>query len=139
MLSVKKLVPHATLPTQGSEYAAGYDIYSIDTIEIPAGKWKPIPTGIAISIPEGTYARIAPRSGLALKHGINTHAGVIDYDYRGEIIVILMNHSDQPFVINPQDRIAQLILEKYEKATVKEVDVLPTTQRGDHGFGSTGN
>ena len=137
-LLVKKLVPSAILPSSGSEFAAGYDLYSCDTVEIPSSEWRMIKTGIAISIPKGTYARIAPRSGLAAKNGINVHAGVVDYDYRGEVCVILMNHGKIPFKVNPGDRIAQIILEKYEKVEIREMSELTDTSRGIGGFGSTG-
>ena len=95
-------------------------------------------TGISVAIPEGCYGRIAPRSGLAVKRFIDVGAGVIDADYRGEIGVVLFNHSDEDFVVKPGDRIAQLILEKIETPTVKEAEELPDTKRGTDGFGSTG-
>jgi dUTP pyrophosphatase len=97
-----------------------------------------VPTDLSIACPENTYARIAPRSGLALKHGIDTGAGVIDADYRGPVGVILFNFGDEEFVINPGDRIAQLILEQIVMADVVEVQELSQTVRGSGGFGSTG-
>lgn len=95
-------------------------------------------TDIAIAVPAGTYGRVAPRSGLALKHGIDTGAGVIDEDYRGNVGVILFNHSDVEFTVAAGDRIAQLILEKIETPPIQCVEDLDDTARGAGGFGSTG-
>ena len=95
-------------------------------------------TGLAISFPAGLYARIAPRSGLALKKFIDVGAGVVDHDYRGEVGVVLFNHGDQDFEVNMGDRIAQLILEKIDTPPVEEVQGLGDTVRGVGGFGSTG-
>ena len=99
-----------------------------------------VPTGLYIALPEGTEAQIRPRSGLAAKHGItvlNT-PGTIDADYRGEIKVILVNLSNEPFIINPGERIAQMVVARYEKVEWDIVDELDTTERGTGGFGSTG-
>jgi len=93
---------------------------------------------ISIAVPEGTYGRVAPRSGLASKHSIDTGAGVIDADYRGPVMVLLYNFSDDDFTVNPGDRIAQLILEEVRMAPILEVDDLEATARGAGGFGSTG-
>ncbi len=93
---------------------------------------------MAIAIPENTYARIAPRSGLAVKKFIDTGAGVVDYDYRGEVGVVLFNHSDENFEIKVGDRIAQLILERICMAECVETEELFDTDRGSGGFGSTG-
>src|SRR5437588_6061401 len=105
---------------------------------IPPNERMAISTGIAIATPPGTYARIAPRSGLAAKHSIEIGAGVIDQDYRGEIKVILINHSKYPYQVRPGDRIAQLILEKILLATPRKTEALDETTRGNRGFGSTG-
>ena len=106
---------------------------------VPARGKACIQTGIAMAIPEGNYGRIAPRSGLAAKHFIDVGAGVIDADYRGEVKVLLFNHGEDDFVIQPADRIAQLIIEKYTPSEIVEVDgKLDDTLRGDGGFGSTG-
>ena len=99
-----------------------------------------VPTGLYIALPEGTEAQIRPRSGLAAKHGVtvlNT-PGTIDADYRGEIKVILVNLSDEPFTINPGERIAQMVVARYEKVEWNEVESLDETERGTGGFGSTG-
>lgn len=137
-LSVKRLSENAVLPTRGSEFAAGYDLASAHDAEVPARGRLLVKTDLAIAIPPGTYGRVAPRSGLAVKHGIGVGAGVIDYDYRGNVGVVLFNHSDTNFVIQRGDRIAQLVLEQIAMTEVQEVDELPETTRGTDGFGSTG-
>ncbi|EEQ86404.2 dUTP pyrophosphatase [Blastomyces dermatitidis ER-3] len=137
-LLVKKLVPTARVPTRGSAFAAGYDLYCAKPIVIPAKGKDLVNTGLAIAVPEGTYGRIAPRSGLASKHFIDTGAGVIDADYRGEVKVLLFNFSDTDFTINEGDRIAQLVLERIYTPEVVEVEQLEESVRGAGGFGSTG-
>ncbi len=130
------------LPKYMSGGAAGMDIFAnvhIDTI-IEKGEIKLIPTGIKISLPEGYEAQIRPRSGLALKNGItmvNT-PGTIDSDYRGEIGVIIINHGDKDFLIKRGDRIAQMVINKYERVEWTETDTLDETERAEGGFGHTG-
>lgn len=137
-MRVKKLHPDAVIPIRATEGSVGYDLCSLDKITIAGhGTRACIPTGISLVIPNGCYGRIAPRSGLAFKFGINVGAGVIDPDYRGEIKVILFNHGENDFVINQGDKIAQLILEKVETPEVIEVESLDETERGENGFGST--
>ncbi|KAG8097750.1 hypothetical protein GUJ93_ZPchr0013g33763 [Zizania palustris] len=138
LLKVKRLSENAVLPSRGSALAAGYDLSSAAEAVVPARGKTMVPTDLSISIPEGTYARIAPRSGLALKHSIDVGAGVIDADYRGPVGVILFNHSDVDFVVKPGDRIAQMIIELIVTPEVAEVDDLDATVRGEGGFGSTG-
>ncbi|KAG6557628.1 hypothetical protein Mapa_000909 [Marchantia paleacea] len=137
-LRVKKLVPEAILPSRGSALAAGYDLSSAYDAIVPARGKALIKTGLSVAIPEGTYGRVAPRSGLAWKHSIDVGAGVIDADYRGPLGVILFNHSDVEFSIKAGDRIAQLILECIVTPEVLELDDLDETVRGEGGFGSTG-
>ena len=140
-LNVTKLNPSAILPTRATPGAVGYDLYSIDSYVVLPGRRVVVATGVTIQLPPGTYGRIAPRSGLAVKHGLDTLAGVIDPDYTGEIKVVLQNLDvNQPFVIRPGYRIAQLILEQCVTPDVVEIaaPVVPATQRGDAGFGSTG-
>jgi len=139
-LNVLKISPVAHLPVRSSTGAAGYDLFSIDNYVVLPGHRVVVSTGISIQLPPGTYGRIAPRSGLAVKHGLDTLAGVIDPDYQGEIKVVLQNlDSQQPFVIRPGYRIAQLILENFTVAEVVEMDAPhPETERGVAGFGSTG-
>jgi dUTP pyrophosphatase len=137
-LQIKLVHPDARVPNRGSLGAAGYDVTSVKDIIIPPGQRSIVPTGLHIAVPHGTYGRIAPRSGLAAKHGIDVLAGVIDEDYRGEVGVILVNHGSDPFVIGIGDRIAQLILEKIDVPIVVCVKDLDATDRGGGGFGSTG-
>ncbi|KAJ8613740.1 hypothetical protein MRB53_036882 [Persea americana] len=142
MLQIKRLTPNARLPTRGSALAAGYDIYASEEAVIPAHGRGLVATGIAMAVPVGTYGRVAPRSGLAVKHGISTGAGVIDADYRGEVKVVLFNHSDAPFSVAVGDRVAQLVLEVIVNPEVCDVEAagveLGETVRGAGGFGSTG-
>lgn len=99
-----------------------------------------IPTGLFIALPDGTEAQVRPRSGLAAKFGISVlnAPGTIDADYRGEVKVILVNLSNEPFVVNPGERVAQMVVARYEKVDWDEVEVLDDTERGEGGFGSTG-
>ena len=112
--------------------------HSSTNVIVPAKGRVIVPTGLAIAAPPGTYARVAPRSGLAVKHFIDTGAGVVDEDYRGEVGVILFNHGDADFVVAPGDRVAQLILERIVTPAVEEVEDLDATVRGDGRYGSTG-
>ncbi|CCE85200.1 Piso0_004782 [Millerozyma farinosa CBS 7064] len=132
---------NAILPTKGSELAAGYDLYSSEDALIPAQGQGLVSTDISVVVPIGTYGRVAPRSGLAVKHGISTGAGVIDADYRGEVKIVLFNHSKKDFEIKKGDRIAQLVLERIVNASIKEIgaEELDQTTRGEGGFGSTGS
>eukprot|EP00887_Chlorella_sp_A99_P006702 scaffold3.g6702.t1 len=138
LLRVKRLTEAATLPRRGSAGAAGYDLASSEDTVIPARGKGVVKTGLSIAIPHGTYARVAPRSGLAVKNFIDTGAGVVDEDYRGEVGVVLFNHSDADFVVKRGDRVAQLILERILTPQVVEVESLDATERGAGGYGSTG-
>uniref|UniRef100_A0A1B6CLU9 Deoxyuridine 5'-triphosphate nucleotidohydrolase n=1 Tax=Clastoptera arizonana TaxID=38151 RepID=A0A1B6CLU9_9HEMI len=138
LLRFKKLSNKAFAPSKGSEYAAGFDLKSAGAHVIPPHGKGLVLTDIQIALPEGCYGRIAPRSGLAWKNHIDVGAGVIDRDYRGNVGVVLFNHSPDPFCVQPGDRIAQLILEKIIYTDVEEVDKLDDTERGHGGFGSTG-
>lgn len=133
---------NAKIPFYGSTQAAGADICACLDLDfiLKAGEWALIPTGIAIELPCGYEAQIRPRSGLAAKFGItvlNT-PGTIDSDYRGEIKVILINHSKNDFIIHNGDRIAQMVIAKHEVASFELVNELNNSDRGDGGFGSTG-
>jgi len=143
---IKKLQETATIPTRATDLDAGYDLYSIEDGTIPAGERKVVGTGIAIAIPESRnvfapsyYGRVAPRSGLAVKKGIDVLAGVIDAGYRGEVGAVLQNLSNEDFFYKKGDRIAQLILEQCNSIGWVELDELEDSQRSDGGFGSTGN
>ena len=139
---IKKLNPDAVIPTYGSQYAAGADLYAcIDVnISFQPGETKFIPTGLAMEIPVGYAGLIYARSGLACKKGLApaNKVGVIDADYRGEIMVALHNHSKEPVTIEPKERIAQLVITPYLTAVFEEADELNYTVRGEGGFGSTG-
>ncbi|GAA6008911.1 hypothetical protein JCM11491_003832 [Sporobolomyces phaffii] len=128
----------ARIPTRGSALAAGYDLYSSQDQTVPARGQALVGTDISIAIPAGTYGRVAPRSGLGVKHSITTGAGVIDADYRGKVGVLLFNLGDKDFEVKEGDRIAQLILEKIVTPEPQEVPSLDETERGAGGFGSTG-
>lgn len=130
---------NSQIPTKGSQYSAGYDLYSCCNVLIYPQERALVKTGIVLEIPDGYYGRIAPRSGLALKNGIDVMAGVIDSDYRGEIGVILYNTDKTvPFHIKIGDRIAQLIIEKYYNFDLEKAEDLNSSDRGSGGFGSTG-
>ena len=138
----KKLSENAVVPSYGTAYSAGADLYSAmqEDVIIAPETTKVIKTGIAIEIPEGLVGLIYARSGMACKKGLApaNKVGVIDSDYRGEIIVALYNHSDSSVTVASGDRIAQLVLTPYIKADFEEADELDDTVRGDGGFGSTG-
>jgi len=137
-LSVKLLDPDSKLPTRESEHAAGLDLSSVDSVRIEPWSKAAVRTGIAVALPRGTYGRIAPRSGLAAKHSIMINAGVVDPDYRGELLVLMHNLSHTPFVIESGDRIAQLVLERVSYPNANQCKYLPKTERGNKGLGSTG-
>ena len=138
----KKLNESAKVPSYGSVSAAGADIYALLDSEavIDPGETLFVHTGIAIEIPEGYVGLICARSGLSTKHGLApaNKVGVIDSDYRGEIVVALYNHKDTPYTVTPFERIAQLVIVPYLAAEFEEVDDLNDTSRGIGGFGSTG-
>jgi len=139
-IKVKKLSNLAQIPAYQTEEAAGFDLHSIDDIVIKPSERKLIATGLAFDIPAGYEIQIRPRSGLAYKHGItvlNT-PGTIDSDYRGEIKVLLINHSNENFEIKVGERIAQAVIKEVIQAKFEEVEVLSETVRGEKGFGSTG-
>ena len=133
--------PYPT-PAYATEQSAGMDLKAAVQEPITLGPLERalIPTGLYIALPDGTEAQIRPRSGLAAKHGISVlnAPGTVDADYRGEIKVILVNLSNEPFVVNPGERIAQMVVARYEKVEWDEVEVLDETERGEGGFGSTG-
>ncbi len=138
-LLFKRLLDHnLPVPTRGSEYAAGLDLRAAHDSSIPPGERKLIKTGFAVMLPPGHYGRIAPRSGLAYKNGIDVLAGVIDIDYRGDVGVILLNTSDNIFTVEVGDKIAQLIVSACAYPVSVVVSELPETGRGPGGFGSTG-
>lgn len=130
------------LPAYATLASAGMDVRAkLETsVVLQPGEWKLIPTGLFTALPPGTELQVRPRSGLAFKHGVTVlnAPGTIDADYRGEIGVLLINHGAAPFVIENGERIAQLVLARYERIEWTETENLPDTQRGSGGFGSTG-
>ena len=137
---VQKTCNYSITPRRSTDGAAGYDLFSIeDTLIYSGGGQAVISVGVRIQVPDGTYGRIAPRSGLAAKHSIDVMAGVIDRDYQGDVKVILINHGQTDFLVSKGDRIAQLIVEKIEMPEIVHVcDFDEKTLRGEGGFGSTG-
>jgi len=136
---IKKLKESATIPTRATDTDAGYDLYADQQGLIPAGERAIVGTNIAIAIPPGYYGRVAPRSGLAVKKGIDVLAGVVDSGYRGEVGVVLQNLSKEDFLFKKGDRVAQLIIEQCFSVGWVELDELEESIRSDGGFGSTGN
>jgi len=132
--------PDELLPTRGNPGDAGYDLRSNTEIEVEPGQRAFIPTGVRIALPAGYVGLVHPRSGLAAKNGITVlnAPGTVDAGYRGEILVTLINHSDESFSVKRFDRIAQIVFQKFEEANFLRVSELPNSQRGDQGFGSTG-
>ena len=137
-LRFHKLSDHAFTPQRCSAFAAGLDIRSAYDYVIPARGKQLVSTQLSFEMPTGSYGRLAPRSGLAAKHFIDVGAGVIDADYRGEVCVVLFNHSDSDYNVCRGDRIAQLICERIYYPELEEVHNLSNTHRGIKGFGSTG-
>ncbi|MCK9304788.1 MAG: dUTP diphosphatase [Bacteroidales bacterium] len=130
------------LPQYATEHSAGLDLRAAipEPVTLSPLERAMVPTGIFIELPSGYEAQVRPRSGLAAKHGISivNTPGTIDSDYRGEIKVILVNLSSQPFILNPGERIAQMVIARYERISWREADKLSETERGEGGFGSTG-
>lgn len=139
-VKIKRMYADAMLPMQANPGDAGMDLYSIETVEIPAGGSKLIKTGIQIELPKGTEAQIRPRSGLALKHSITVlnSPGTIDEGYRGEIGVILINHGQDTFLVEKSMRIAQMVIQFVPTIQLLEVNELSQTVRGTSGFGASG-
>lgn len=141
-IKVKKLKPGATVPTMGSKFAAGADLYSAEDadIVIEPSETKFIGTGLAMEIPEGYVGLVYARSGLACKRGLApaNKVGVVDSDYRGEIKVALHNHGKEAQTVEKGERIAQMVIAPYLSVNYEEADELSETERGEGGFGSTG-
>lgn len=139
-IRIKKLCREAICPSRGTQSAAGYDLASCEFCEVPAHGRALIHTGIGVEIPDGFHIEIRPRSGLALRHGItvlNT-PGTIDSDYRGELMIILFNTTDENFSVHPGDRIAQAVVMRHSDAEWIETEAFSESDRGEKGFGSTG-
>lgn len=133
---------HHVLPEYATEQSAGLDLRANleAPVELRPGERRLVPTGLFMALPQGVEAQVRPRSGLALKHGVTVlnSPGTIDADYRGEVCVILINLSDEPFLIADGERIAQLVIARHEQAEWEPVEVLPETKRGSGGFGHSG-
>jgi deoxyuridine 5'-triphosphate nucleotidohydrolase len=138
IIHFKRLDPRATLPTRGSSSSAGLDLYSIEDITIEPRKRIVARTGLAVAVPVGFYGRVAPRSGLAVKNGLDVLAGVIDSDYRGEVCCALLNTGDEAINLPPGSRLCQLIIEQIITPAPEWANELDETARGAGGFGSTG-
>ncbi len=139
-IAIKKLHPDAHIPAYQSHEAAGFDLHSVEDHEISPGQRALVKTGLAMALEPGYELQIRPRSGLAFKHGItvlNT-PGTVDSDYRGEVMVLLINHGSESFMIKKGERIAQGVVQAVIQASFAEVDDLNETARGAGGFGSTG-
>jgi dUTP pyrophosphatase len=144
---IRLIHPAATLPTRATPSSAGYDLYASETTTIPGSIVLPggaveigrgvVPTGLAFAIPSGLYGRVAPRSGLALRAGVDVGAGVVDPDYRDELLVLLFNFGAKPFDAKVGDRIAQIIFERIAAPEIAVTETLDATDRAG-GFGSTG-
>ncbi|MBP7347352.1 MAG: dUTP diphosphatase [Butyrivibrio sp.] len=141
-IRIKKLTQTAQIPMRGSEYAAGYDLYADiqENVCVAPHTSVKIPTGLALEIPEGYFGAVYARSGLACKESLRPAncVGVIDADYRGPVMVVLHNDSEQAREITPGERVAQLVIMPFLPVLFKEVDDLTQTIRGEDGFGSTG-
>lgn len=137
-LEFQRLDPQAVLPTRGSSAAAGLDLYSIEAVRLEPGQRVVARTGLAVAIPKGFYGRVAPRSGLATKNGLDVLAGVIDADYRGEIGCLIYNAGSEPIELPALSKICQLIIEKIITPRAVWTEELGDTERGAGGFGSTG-
>jgi dUTP pyrophosphatase len=141
-LAVRRLDPAATLPTRAHDGDAGLDLYAGESATVWAGQRASVGTGIALEIPRGHAGLVLPRSGLAARHGIAlvNAPGLIDAGYRGEVRILLLNtDAEEHFEISPGDRIAQLLLVPFAGAEPVEVEELATSERGEGGFGSSGN
>jgi dUTP diphosphatase len=140
-LRFRRLVPAATPPSRAHEGDAGYDLHAAEPVTLGPGERAVVGTGIAVAIPDGHAGLVLPRSGLAFKHGIAlvNAPGLIDSGYRGELRVLLLNTDrENPFEVEPGDRIAQLVVVRVEAPELEELEVLEESARGDGGFGSTG-
>ena len=137
-LLCKLLSEHGRAPVRATSGAAGYDLFSAEDVVLPARSRRMVRTDVAVGIPLGWYGRIAPRSGMAVKHHVEPGAGVIDSDYLGPVGMLLINNALTDYAIAKGDRCAQLILERCLMTNCEVVDELEPTARGEKGFGSTG-
>jgi len=134
---IKKTHPEATVPTQAAEGDAGYDLYSLEEVALAPLARAVVKTGVSLAIPVGFYGRVAPRSGLAVKKGLDVLAGVVDSGYRGDVGVVLINLSSEEIILEKKSKIAQLIIEQCHDADWIETDDLSASERGEDGYGSS--
>ena len=139
-MKIKRLTNNAIIPTYGIKHSAGLDLYAVENISILDGDCAKIKTGISVEIPNGYFGAVFARSGLSTKQGLRPAncVGVVDSDYRGEVIVPLYNDSSETRTVCAGDRVAQMVIIPYAKVELEEVDELDNTERGTGGFGSTG-
>lgn len=137
-LKINKLEEDAMIPSKANKSDAGYDLYAIEDVNIPSRGRALVRTGISMAIPENHVGLIWPRSGLAVKAGIDTLAGVIDSGYRGEVCIVLQNHTNHDYHIKKNDRAAQIIIQQLPIIKLELVEDLHKSDRGDGGFGSSG-
>ena len=138
ILKIKKLHKDAKMPSYAHHDDAGFDLYAVENTTVKVGKRVAVPTGIAMEIPEGFVGLVWDKSGLAVKHGINTIAGVVDSSYRGEVVVALVNNGETDYTFEKGHKVAQMIIQRKETMEFVEVEELSGTLRGAGGFGSTG-
>jgi dUTP pyrophosphatase len=139
-IPTQRIDPGLPLPAHAHPGDAGVDLYARISVVLEPEAWAMVPTGVAVAIPIGHVGLVAPRSGLAARHGIGVvnGPGVVDAGYRGEINVLLINHGSEPFTVERGERIAQLVVVPFVSPDLREVDELPDSSRGTGGFGSTG-
>ena len=139
-IPVRRLDPELPLPRRAHPGDAGVDLYAREDTKLESGEWAAIPTGLAVAIPIGYVGLVAPRSGLAARHGLSVvnGPGVVDSGYRGEVKVLLINHGDSSVLLERGERIAQLVVTPVSAVEFEAVDELPASVRGDAGFGSSG-
>lgn len=137
MIEFSKINQAALIPVRQTEGSAGFDLHAVEPISIWPGEWEKIKTGISVNVPVGCVGLIRPRSSLAARHGLDVLAGVIDSDYRGEVIVVLINLGSERYDVQIGDRVAQLVVTPIITESI-EVAWLDDTARGANGFGSTG-
>ncbi len=138
ILKIKKLHKDAKIPSYAHHDDAGFDLFSVKDFKVRKGERIGVPTGVAMEIPEGYVGLVWDKSGLAIKHGIKTIAGVVDSTYRGEIFVGVINFGESDYIFEKGHKIAQMIIQKKEKVDFEEAKELSDTIRGENGFGSTG-
>ncbi len=138
LLKIKKLHADAKMPSYAHHDDAGFDLYAVENTTVKVGERVAMPTGIAMEIPEGFVGLVWDKSGIAVKHGINTIAGVVDSSYRGEVVVALVNNGENDYTFEKGHKVAQMIVQKKETVQFEEAKELSDTLRGADGFGSTG-